>query len=564
MIRRSLLGLLVLATLLAPGASAQNADLHVIPWYVHVDMVTGSEPLSFWEDLIAQATADSGPLLQGNQGGTSFADPPCCSEITLASVSTYGSPGDGLDTPASSDIPTMRAAIAAGDPGGSVAFLVRNIDLCGGSTTAIGCGVRPSCNTNPNDDPDLWLMVSVEAMQDDDSDFVPEGPGDSGQTYLHERGHNSCLSHVTDSRCQVMYPSGDGGCFSATECVDFQEGRNTTTQGDACACHSGSSYVSDGNACSQGATSGQCSGGVCTASGGDVEVLAAVIPGSTAHLGPLPEPTDDFARMHSVPGGWSDEGDFAASVQGLAYDADRDVLWGVLDNGANDQIVQLDPATGALLSTLVTLTGHPNVISLAFHPGPTSAGTDDHLLANSAEPEIDCEFDASPTEFCSGDLLEIDPSDGSFAKVGDMSSSFVGGMTGMAWDVGNAVLYGSAFAGGSIWEFTNLSCAGSSCSCPSSFCTLAEKTEVDLTMVRSSLAYSPDSDRFYMLGSQSGPRAQFFSFDADSFAATPEINVYEITGGGLAARPLPEPAAAWVWGLGAVAALGARRRRGSR
>ena len=556
------IALAALLLLLASAASAQNSDRHVVPWYVHVDMVTVGEPLSFWEDLLTEAVNHSEPLVQGNQGGTGFADPPCCAEIVLPSVSTFGSAGDGLDTPLSSQFGAMRSAIAGGDPGGSVAFLVREIDLCGGSTTAIGCAETPSCNTNANDNPSLEMMISVEAMEDDDADFIPEGPGDAGQTILHERGHNSCLSHVTASRCQVMYPSGNGGCFSSTECLDFQEGRTTTTQGDPCDCHSSGSMEADGAMCTEGTKNGLCSGGFCADSGGGVELLAGGIPGTVAHLSlNLPEPTDDFLRTHAVTGGWEDDGNFAASIQGLAYDPDRDVVWGVLDNGSEDQIVQIDPATGAVNSTLVTLTGHPNVIALAFHPGATSAGTDDHLLANSAEPEVDCEYDLATPEFCSGDLIEIDPSDGSFFKVGDMSSSFVGGMSGMAWDVGNSQLYGSAFAGGSLWEFTNLSCNSTSCSCPSSFCTIAEETSVDLPMARPSLAYSPDTDRLYMLGSQSGPRAMHFSVDADTFEATPEINVHNTTGGGLAAVPLPEPAGSLAAPAGLALLAGLRRWR---
>ena len=558
---------LVAAALLgvASPAAAQTSDVHELRWYVHVDMVTGSEPLSFWQGFIDQATADSEVLLKGNQGSDSFVDVACCTELTVQSVGTFGSAGDGLDTPTSSQFAAMRSAIGGGDPGGSVAFMVREIDLCGGSGSAIGCAQTPSCDTDANDDPDLAMMISVEAMQDDDDDFIPEGVGGMGQTLGHERGHNACLGHLSGSSCQLMAPGGDGGCISSVECTDFEEARTTVTQGDACECHAGSgAYESDGSVCIEGVTTGLCSGGFCTGElgfGGAVELFAAGAPEAIEISAPLDEVTDDLLRTSDVAGGWTDGGNYAASIQGLAYDPDRNVVWGVLDNGANDQIVQIDAVTGAVTSTLVTLTGHPNVIALAFHPGATAAGTDDHLLANSAEPEVDCDFDSG---FCSGDLIEIDPDSGAFATVGDMNFSFVAGMRGMAYDSGNGILYGTAWANGGLWEFTNLSCNSTSCSCPSSFCTLAEQTAVDLSRLVSGLAYSAESDRLYVTGSQNGPQQFHNSIDPSSFATTTRIGVQGYTTGGLAAVPLPEPSGAARGLAAATLALLARRRHRGR
>jgi len=559
------LAVLVTAALLGMSAvaHAQSADLHELQWYIHIDMITGTEPLSFWEGFIDEATAESEILLKGNQGSTSFTDTACCSELTKASAGTYGTTGDGLDTPTSSQIPSMRSAIQGGDPGGSVAFLVRDIALCGTSSTATGCGVRPSCNSNANDDPDLWLMLGVDGMQDDDDDFIPEGIGGMAQSLSHERGHNSCLSHVSGDSCQLMAPFGDGGCLSATECTDIQEGRTTTSHGDPCDCLTGGGGVeADGVTCTEGATVGICSGGVCSTSGGQVQLLVAAAPEDNEISAPLDETTDDLLRLSDVSGGGPDIADFADSIQGLAYDADRDVLWGVLDNGANDQIVQIDPGTGSVDSVLATLTGHPNVIALAFHPGPTSAGSDDHLLANSAEAEANCDLVLSPPDFCSGDLIEIDPVTGDFFKVGDLAFSFVGGLRGMAYDSDNDILYGTAFAGGGLWKFTDLSCNTTLCSCAGS-CNLAEEAAVDLLpRVVSGLAYSAHSNRLYVLGSQAGPRLLYNTVDADTLTTTTLVSIADHTVGGAAAVPLPEPsgAAGWVAGIATLAGLARRRR----
>ena len=566
--RRFALSLTLLCGL-AIAASAQNSDLHELRWYVHADMVTANEPLSFWQGFIEEANANAEILYKGNQGSDTDPDAACCSELTLVSVGTYGSAGDGLDMPSGTQFGTMRAAIQGGDPGGSVAFLVRAIALCGTSANAIGCALTPPCNSNANDDPDLHLMVSVEAMQDDDADFVPEGVGQMGQTLGHERGHNACLNHVTSNPCQLMAPAGDGGCLSTSECTDLQEARTTTSQGDACECHAVSNtVVADGLACNEGAVAGTCSGGVCATSGGfgQVELFAAGAPEAIEIGEPLDEVTDDLQLASDLPGGWVDSGDYAAAIQGLAYDPGRQVVWGVLDNGANDQIVQIDPTSGAITSTLTTLSGHPNVIALAFHPGASASGDDDHLLANSAEPEVDCDLVFSPPDFCAGELLEIDPSDGSFQSVGGMNFSFVGGLRGLAYDSTRDILYGSAFAGGSLWEFTNLTCTSTSCSCPGSFCTVAEQTAVSLPRIVSGLAYSPESDRLYLSGSQSGPQQLQNSIDAATFETTARIGVDGYTTGGLAAVPLPEPAAplAWLIGCGAVAVLARGRSRGLR
>jgi len=84
--------------------------------------------------------------------------------IEALSVDTFGMTGDGLDVPNSAADQAALDAIVGSS--GSTAFLVDSLGYCGAPTsTAIGCAARPSCSGNPNDDPGLKLIVTMEAHE---------------------------------------------------------------------------------------------------------------------------------------------------------------------------------------------------------------------------------------------------------------------------------------------------------------------------------------------------------------------------------------------------------------
>ena len=145
----------------------------------------------------------------------------------------------------------LSALAAIGLPG-SRGFLVDSITYCGGpSPSSIGCAQTPACDGNANDDPNLWLVVTMDAS---DSGLL-------GGVVAHERGHNACLVHVNVDECQIMRPAAGGACLSAGECANFQAGRTTT--GGTCTCHDDASPpAADGATCS-GVAGGVCSGAIC-------------------------------------------------------------------------------------------------------------------------------------------------------------------------------------------------------------------------------------------------------------------------------------------------------------
>jgi len=184
-------------------AMAPTTNLHELKWLVHVDMIDegAGRGLPFYEALIEQAVEDGTILIEGDQGP---ADSPCCDVLAVLSVGTFGEAGDGLDVPSRVEDQAALDAIVVG-LGGSIAFLVDSLSYCGGPAPgAIGCATRPLvCSGNPDDDPDLKLIVTMDAHESYDV---------LGETLAHERGHNSCLSHVmAGEQCLLMSPSAGGG-----------------------------------------------------------------------------------------------------------------------------------------------------------------------------------------------------------------------------------------------------------------------------------------------------------------------------------------------------------------
>ena len=176
--------------LLSPSvaASAPAVDLHELNWYVHVDLIdVGSgEDLAYWQSVIDASVASGNGLLEGGQGPF---DQPCCTRLGRSvSVTTFGTPTDGLDVVDSAE--DQEAISNAGGPG-SNAFLVDSMTHCGVSApAAVGCAIKPDSCSN-NDDPDLWMIVTVESL---DSETLP-------MVIAHERGHNACLPHVAVAEC---------------------------------------------------------------------------------------------------------------------------------------------------------------------------------------------------------------------------------------------------------------------------------------------------------------------------------------------------------------------------
>lgn len=527
----------VLAAALAPtlAAAAPAVDLHRLAWYVHEDMVddgsNGEPPLSFYGALLDEKIAEANALLQGHHGA---ADAPCCTRIEKASLQTYA--GAGLDMPDSAADFSALSAIGSG----SRAFLVRTLGWCGApAPTAIGCADTPSCDGDPDDDPDLILVVSMEAH---------DVFGVLHRVLAHERGHNACLSHTTGDPCELMASAGGGGCLSSAECADYLAGR-TDASADTCACHTDAMTTEDdGGVCTEGMLTGICSGGLCGEVGSDASARIFAAGGPASYEG---DPPDDPLVLSGLTGGWTDLGDFGggAAPTGVAYDPDRDVVFGVVPTAGDHDLVEIDPTSGGILATVGGVTGMSNLTALAFDPGATTGPGDDVLYA--IETEAGCSV-AAP---CSGQLLEIDPATAAPTLLGTLNYSLGGGFQGLAFDIANDALYASAFSSEGLWQID--------VSCPF-LCSATQVTGVGLVRRANGLAYCEETGKLYMVGSQAGPQTLYDVIDADTFATQTPIHIDHFTPGGLAGLGLPEPPAALGQGVSLVALALLARLRGRR
>jgi len=469
--------------------------------------------------------ADATVLIEGDQGP---ADSPCCDVIEVLSVGTFGTPGDGLDVPSSAADQAALDVIVGSS--GSTAFLVDSLGYCGGPTsTAIGCASRPACSGNPDDDPGLKLIVTMEAHEVYDV---------LGETLAHERGHNSCLSHVTPGeQCLLMTSSAGGGCLTASDCTAYDNARNAS--GGTCACHDGSGGTEDdGIACTERSVTGLCSGGLCGESSSDAAVVLIAAGGPEAAEGAA---TDDALLLSGLSGGWVNLGPIGSGTAptGLAYAPLRGVLYAVNPLAGDDELITLDPATGARTGTIGILSGKQNVTALAFDPGDTDAESDDRLLALVRVGSFE-------------DLFEIDPDDASVNDLGGLSVGVTDGFQGLAYDSINDKLYTSGFATDGIYEIV--------LACPS-WCSTTRVVGAGVARRASSLAYSEATGRLYLSGSQTGPRTLFDSIDATTFEAFPTIGIDDYTPGGLAAIPVPEPDPRLFQALGGLVVAGLARSR---
>ncbi|MGH0030132.1 MAG: hypothetical protein ACQGVC_10105 [Myxococcota bacterium] len=525
--KRALASLAVLAATLLPGASpagaAPTADLHDIKWFVHVDMVGGAMDLPFYEAILDEALADARLALEGSQGP---ADVVCCNQLQKeehspgVTLATFGTTGDGLDIQDAGDLNVIRTLGGSGTRG----FLIDSINDCSGSA-AIGCADLPACGGPPDDDPDRVLVVTMDAYDS----------GVLGFVIAHERGHNACLVHVTNDPCELMRATVGGGCVSTSECSSLTDARQST--GGSCACHADSpanTAADDGDACTDGAVSGVCSGGLCGESDGSAGTRLLAAGGPGANTG---NPTDDPLLVSGLTGGWSDVGSFGDSIVGLAYDADTDTHYAIRDGVGDDIVAVVDPDTGTL-SASQTVTGHPDIIALAFDPGASSGAGDDRLLALSTFGGFE-------------DLIQIDPTTGAASTLGSMSIGVTDGFQGMAYDDVNDQLYIAGFGSSTLYSVDEGTCTPPPFT---SFCGVSAVGPTStLWRMEPALAFSRDTEELYLVGHQIGDQFFYERIDAASYERRTQIGPDHFTVGGLAPVPLPEPAAAA--GLAAGASL---------
>ncbi len=519
--------------------SAPAVDLHALNWYVHVDLINAGvgEDLAYWQTVIDAAVENANQLLEGGQGPF---DQPCCTRLgSTVSVTTFGTPADGLDViDSSGDLTTIANTGGAG----SNAFLVDSITYCNGpAASAIGCALRPDCDGDGSDDPNLWMLVTVESF---DAETLAAVVG-------HERGHNTCLTHVTAAECQLMQGTvltpGLGGCMTASECSDYRAGRTTTSSGLVCGCHGdGGGFLADATVCTE-VEDGLCSGGLCGPFAGDagVSLIVAAAPGTA-----LGGPPDDALRISALAGEWTTLGQFsiaADDVRGLAYALDSKTLFGVVPTVFDDSIVTIDPVSGAILSTVGTIAnGAAEIVSMAYDPGATNSPTDDRLLVIEAVGST-------------GEVRWIDPAAPSATTLlGTIIWQPVSAFTGLAYDSLHDKLFAAtAFFPDGLYEI-DLS------SCPPSPCVSNQVLGVGLIRYDASLSFSPVSGMLYLVGTVDfgigfGQRTFYDVIDPTTGMSAETLSLDVFTPAGLAA--VPEPGIGVGVAVGVIGLFLSRRRR---
>lgn len=535
-----LLGLLPLGS---PTAQAgPSVDLHRLRWYVHVDLIdeAAGRTLAYWQDVIDEAMQSASGLVEGRHGPF---DQACCVRLTrTAAVSTFGAPGDGRDV---MDTLNDQNFFNTTGASGSNAFLIDSISYCGGSAPgSIGCAERPTCNTNANDDPNLWMVVTVDAFDD----------GVLAAVVAHERGHNACLVHVEAAECQLMqatvFTPGLAGCLAASECTRYRRARTTTSSGLECAClDTSSDPLADGALCAASPL-GLCSGGLCDRklASGATRLIAAGAPGTAAG-----GPPDDALAMSTATGDWSTLAQFtpaADDVRGLEYAHDGATLYGVVPTIGDDQIVTVDPATGRVLEVVGTIAnGSDEIVSMAYDPGPTSAPGDDRLLV----------LEVGTNDL--GELRAISPgSPGKSTLLGSLAWTPASLFTGLAYDSLRQKLYAATpFGPDGLYEI-DLS------SCPPSPCDSRQVPGAGLFRENASLSFSPSTGMLHLVGTAfSGSRTFYDVVDPLTGTSALTLSLDTFTPAALAAVPEPMGGIAWLGGVVWMrVAYRARHRRTSR
>ena len=521
------------------AASAPAVDLHELNWYVHVDLIdVGSgEDLAYWQSVIDASVTSGNGLLEGGQGPF---DQPCCTRLGRSvSVTTFGTAGDGLDVIDSAE---DQEAISNTGGSGSNAFLVDSMTHCGGSApAAVGCAIKPgSCNNN--DDPDLWMIVTVESL---DSDTLP-------LVIAHERGHNACLTHVAAAECQLMqgtiYTPGMTGCMTGSECNNYRAARTTTSSGLECGCYDNAGgLLADGAICAEVA-GGLCSGGLCGSFADDagVGLIAAAAPGTSSG-----GPPDDALRISALKGEWTTLAQFAPAaddVRGMAYDSDSETLYGVVPTVFADSIVTIDPLTGMISSIAGTIeNGAAEIVSMAYDPGSTSASGDDRLIVIEVGGPI-------------GEVRWIDPASPSTTHLlGSLNWTSPELFSGLAYDsIEDKLFAATPFKPDGLFEIDLTSC-------PPSPCDSAQVPGAGLFRDDASLGFSPTSGMLYLVGTLDfgSERRTFYNVvDPTTGMSVETLSLDVFTPAGLAA--VPEPTFGIGVAVGAIGFLVATRRQATR
>ncbi len=522
MIGRKIAATLVLFSATSGTAhAAPTEQVHNLDWFVHQCLIDASG-LTFYQTLINDRLEEASKLVQGLQGP---ADTACCVELADASVSAFGTCGDGLD------VITTQAELDALKALGDGAYLVESLHYC----TSFSPSIR-GCATKPGD----FLAAGREA---DDSYFL-------ATVMAHERGHNSNLSHVFANSCELMSGSSGGGCLASSECSAFIAKADAT--GGTCDClgdNVGDPVVAVGTSCTNLGGVETCSAGLCGTASLGSEGRIMVAGGTGSPTGGTP---DDALEQSVIAGHWSSLGNFGSGVEitGLAYDSVGDVLYGIESSVGNDTLVTIDTTTGMTSGTIGAVTGS-NVIALTYDED-SSVLYGIQFDATIFGGPVDCvtSFGFTP---CVSSVIQIDPSDASTTFKGSLNGFIVqDGVQGLAYDHTRDDLYGSSAAG--LITIDLSSCNGSSCG----------STQIDNDyFLPSSLTYDEASDRIIRQGSTTSVDSTIDYFDPVSGASEIQRGIDVYTAGGAAALPVPEPRAvlSLLTSAAFVAALARRRRR---
>jgi hypothetical protein len=501
------------------AAGAPSGNVHSLDWRVHVDLidVPAGRDLAFFTQLINDRHAQANAALQGHQGPF---DSGCCTELDAVTVTTFGTPGDGLDVVTT--VGEFNAVIANGNH----PYLIQTLAYCDGAGPAAGCAATPGD----------YLIVAFDS---EDSGFLAE-------VIAHERGHNAGLIHVSANACQLMQAFNAGGCLTVDECNSYIAKADTVSGTCDCLANTvGDPPVAAGTSCGTGDI---CSEGLCgdALSSAGAEMLVAGGPGASTG-----ETADDWLLQSALAGGWNTPGAAGAEISGLAWDPANEVLYGIEVLAGDDALVTLDPDTGAVLTTIGTLSGKEVASALAFDP---RAGGD-RLYGVEIDDDIfggtSCSDLGPITPPCFSEVFEIDPSDASISVLGELNGLIVDeGVTGLAWDDVGEVLYASTLAG--LYEIDVSSCNGSTC--PS--------TQVDNVFRRNSaLTFETLTGRVLREGDTSFGQLLFDVVDPVTGDSEESIGIDPFTAGGLAVREVPEPGGTIGLIAGAAALALLRRRR---
>jgi len=538
------LGLLVWAALLTPSASAAapQVDLHDLDWYIHVDLIDvgAGRDLAYWQGVLDDSLAKSNQLLEGQQGPI---DQPCCARLAASTpLTTFGSPGDGLDVIDSGEEQNILASIGAGT--GSRAFLVDSATWCSGfSPGSIGCAIRPGCSGDGSDDPDLWMYVTLDSFDQ----------GTLSSVIAHERGHNACLQHISAAPCDLMgatvFTPGLGACLNTGECSNYRAARTVSASGIECSCHDDSAGIlADGAICSE-AVDGVCSGGLCGEIGGDagIKLLAAAAPGDFGG------PPEDALRISGLSGDWANLGQISPNsddVRAMAYAHDSGVLFGVVPTVGDDRIITMDAITGAVIDPAAGIipNGSDEIVSMAYDPGDLGVATDDRLIALEVEGSF-------------GRYLSIDPASPSSTTVlGGISIGPAANFSGMAYDsIQDRLFLASIYAPSGFFEVDLDACTTSNC--PTTSLPWSVRA-----WQNASLSFSRETGKLYLLGTQTYGLTEttFYAvIDPTTGESEEALSLDRFTPSALAV--VPEPG--FVTGVTAsllALTLTARRRRNAR